>query len=469
MNFVRKHLLKITSGISISVGTCYYFKYHTSKWTYQEVKDSKRLLTTYENNVYDITDFVESHPGGKEKIIQAANTQLEPYWNLYKQHFKPEVFELLETMKVGELSDYDPEKFSYLKDEYYNEPKRSNLLKVHSSEPCNAETPTELIHKNPITPNDLWYVRNHNPVPDIKPEDYKLTFYHKKVPYKTLSLDDIKKMPSKKITTTIQCGGNRRGEFQGTNGTQWGIGAISTAEWEGVYLHNLLEYQSKHIHLIGFDGVKVSIPYEKGANPMEDVILAYKMNGEDLPRDHGYPLRIIVPGYVGVKNIKWIQDIVLDDNEIDSSWQTGLAYKVLPPSVTCLEDVSKINLSKIKTIEEMPIQSCITYIEKLKEHSSQEQNYRIHGYVYSSVPFKNPKVNVSVDNGESWSIASYHEFEKFKWGWCLWFIDVKIDEFPCEIQCKAIDNDGNTQPNEVKDIWNIRGLTNNSVHKRTIE
>ena len=69
----------------------------------------------------------------KQKIIQAANGQLEPYWNLYKQHFKPEVFDLLETMKVGELSDYDPERYSYLKDEYSNEPKRSDLLKIHSS------------------------------------------------------------------------------------------------------------------------------------------------------------------------------------------------------------------------------------------------------------------------------------------------------------------------------------------------
>ena len=121
----------------------------------------------------------------------------------------------------------------------------------------------ELIHKNPITPNEHWYIRNHHPVPDIKAENFKLNFYNKKNLYKTLSLDEIKQMPSKKLITTIQCGGNRRGEFEGTSGTQWDIGAISTAEWEGVPLYNLLEYKSKHIHLVGYDGVKVSIPYKK--------------------------------------------------------------------------------------------------------------------------------------------------------------------------------------------------------------
>ena len=472
MNFVRNNLFKISSGISLSAGAYYYYN-HTPQWTYQEVRESPRLLTTYENNVYDITDFIESHPGGKQKIIQAANGQLEPYWNLYKQHYKPEVFDLLETMKVGELSDFDPERYSYLKDEYSNEPKRSELLKIHSSEPCNAETPVELIHKNPITPNEHWYIRNHHPVPDIKAENFKLSFYNKKSLYKTLSLDEIKQMPSKKLITTIQCGGNRRGEFKGTSGTQWDIGAISTAEWEGVPLYNLLEYKSKHIHLVGYDGVKVSIPYKKGAHAMGDVLLAYKMNGEDLPRDHGYPLRIIVPGYVGIKNIKWIQEIILEDEEIDSPWQTGLAYKILPGSIRCLEDVSKIDLSKIDTIEEMPIQSCITYIEELEKQGGWGQNYRVYGYAYSSKPFEHPKVDVSVDGGKTWSIAGintkYHEFERFKWGWCLWGADVKIDKFPCEIQCKAVDDDGNVQPNDVKDIWNIRGLANNSIHKKIIK
>ena len=280
-------------------------------------------------------------------------------------------------------------------------------------------------------------------------------------------------MPSKKIITTIQCGGNRRGEFDKTSGTQWDIGAISTAEWEGVPLFNLLNHKAKHIHLVGYDGVKVSIPYKKGANCFGDVILAYKMNGEDIPRDHGYPVRIIVPGYVGIKNIKWIKEIILEDEEIDSPWQTGLAYKILPGSIRCLEDVSKIDLSKIDTIEELPIQSCITYIEKLDEVKRGGENYKVHGYAYSSEPFEFPKVDVSIDGGKTWYMSGinsqYKEFEKFKWSWCLWSTYVKIDEFPCKIKCRASDKNGNIQPKEIEDIWNIRGLANNSIHEKIID
>lgn len=472
MNFLKKNFIQIGSGISLSLGTYYYYK-RIPQYTYKEVRESNKILTTYENNVYDITKFVESHPGGKEKIMLAANKQLEPYWNLYKQHFKPEVFELLDSMKVGELSDYNPDKFNYLQDPYQNEPERSPKLKIHSQEPCNAETPKELIHKNHITPNELWFIRNHHPVPLIKPEDYRLNFYFKNKLYKTLNLEEIKAMPSKKIITTIQCGGNRRGEFEGTVGTQWDIGAISTAEWEGVLLHDLLQHRAKHIHFVGYDGVKVSIPFKKGTNALGDVILAYKMNGEDLPRDHGFPVRVIVPGYVGIRNIKWIEEIILEDEEAQSPWQSGLAYKVLPGSIRCLEDVSKVDLSKIDTINELPIQSCITFIEKLDKEGSMGENYRVNGYAYTTNQFKFPKIDVSVDGGKTWYMAgvntTYKEFEKLKWSWCLWSVNVKVEEYPCEVRCRAIDDKGNIQPDEIKDIWNIRGLSNNSVHKINID
>lgn len=472
MNFLRKNAIPI--GASLTAGyTAYYFNFRTPKYTYDEVANSQKKLTTFQNNVYDITEFINSHPGGKDKISIAANRSLEPYWNMYKQHYKPEVMELLETMKVGELSEYDPDKFDYLEDVYKNEPTRSPQLKVHSYEPFNAETPSELIHKNPITPNELWYVRNHHPSPNIKPEDYKLDFFFHKEHFKTYTLEELKNMPSKKIITTKQCGGNRRGEFDNTSGTQWDIGAISTAEWEGVPLHNLLKYESKHIHLIGYDGVKVSIPYKKGGSSFGDVILAYKMNGEDIPRDHGYPVRIIVPGYVGIRNIKWIKEIILEDEEADGPWQKGPAYKILPGSIRCLEDVSKINLDKIDTIQELPIQSCITFIEEKEEKGDRGENYKVHGYAYSSKPFEFPRVDVSVDGGKTWNMAGvnsrYHEFEKFKWSWCLWSSDVKIDEKPCQIKCRAIDEKGNIQPDNINDIWNVRGLENNSVHVKTIQ
>ena len=169
---------------------------------------------------------------------------------------------------------------------------------------------------NWITPNELWYIRNHHPVPNIDINKFKLTINNN-----SLSLEDIKKMECKKVLSTIQCGGNRREELNTinkTSGTSWNYGAISTAEWSGVPLCDLLikfgmldndinNCKIKHVHFEGYDGVKASIPIEKAMNSYGDVIIAYKMNGEEIPRDHGYPLRVIIPGYVGIRNIKWLK------------------------------------------------------------------------------------------------------------------------------------------------------------------
>ena len=479
MNFIRKNFLKISLSSSLPVGYLIYHNFYDKKYTYEEISkhnsEGKRIWTTYKDKVYDITDFVDSHPGGKDKIILAAGGSLEPFWNHYKQHQKQEVYDILEPMKIGRIKDYNAEKFKNLKDEYLNEPIRSPELKFHSSKPCNAETPVDQIHENPITPNDLWYIRNHNPVPIIKPEEYKLQFLFDKDIIKNFTLEDLKKMRSKKVITTIQCGGNRRGEFEKTSGTQWGVGAISTAEWEGVPLCEILNgYKAEHIHFEGYDGVKSSIPFRKGSNCFGDVIIAYKMNGEELPPDHGFPVRIIVPGYVGIKNIKWLKKITLAEEEVDGPWQKGMAYKILPGSIRCLEDVSKIDLDKIDTIEELPIQSCITHIEEIEEkYVMNGKNFRIHGYAYSSKPLVFPRVDVSIDGGKSWNIAGvntrFKDFENFKWGWALWSVNLKIDKTPCEVICMASDDQKNMQPRDIRDIWNLRGLANNSVHKKVIE
>ena len=123
---INKNLLKIgtglTAGFTIIIIILMYLN------IYQEVRRIKKMLTTYENNVYDISKFIESQRK-KQKIMLAANGQLEPYWNMYKQHFKTEVFEILETLKVGELKDYDPDKFLYLQDEYHDEPLGPLFLK----------------------------------------------------------------------------------------------------------------------------------------------------------------------------------------------------------------------------------------------------------------------------------------------------------------------------------------------------
>jgi len=446
-------------------------------YTYDEVSKHNKendAWVTYKNSVYDISKFIENHPGGKDKVMLALGKGIDNYWEVYKQHTNdPNIFkEILEPMKIGNIENYDENKYKNKNDPYTNDPQRDPELEYHSVSPCNAETPTNNIMDNWITPNNLWYIRNHHPVPDIDPKTFNLEIIYPDSDNINLSFDKIKKMPKSKITTTIQCGGNRRSELNEidkTSGTPWKYGAISTAEWGGVKLCDLLsdlkhnyELDVKHIQFESYDGVKVSIPVEKALNPYGDVILAYEMNGEELPRDHGYPLRIIVPGYVGIRNLKWVNKIIISDKEAKGMWQKGLSYKSLP---SYIKDVKEVDLNKIPTIQEMPVQSCIV------DYEIKDNKIKLKGFAWSGGGRGIIRVDVSVDNGTSWHLANLGKGSEQQinkaWAWTFW--DIEIDKKNIDtLCCKATDSSYNVQPKDAEHIWNIRGLNNNSWHKINI-
>ena len=479
MNFFKFNIKFIYPISSVGI---YYFnndlknKTNTNKkYTYEEIKKHNTendIWIIYKNQIYDVTNFLNNHPGGKDKLMLAAGNSVEPYWNVYKQHYTPEIINnILDPMKIGTIKDYNTNNIDTYNNPYINEPLRSNLLKFHTYQPCNAETPISNISNNWITPNNLWYIRNHSPVPNIDVSDYKLSIICPNKDNIEFNLETIKKYPSKDIITTIQCGGNRRSEYnklQQTSGTLWENGAISTAKWTGVLLKDIIDDMEidmdniKHVHFIGYDDVKASIPIEKVLNNYGDVLLAYKMNDGEIPRDHGYPLRIIVPGYVGIRNIKWIKTIEFSDTEVDGPWQQGISYKGIPHYIT---DVNKIpDLNLVQSIYETPVQSCITEIENTENI--------IKGYAWSGGGRNIIRVDVSYDNGKTWNMATLKEgndqtFNK-AWAWTFW--EYKVDKDKCleNVMCKAIDNSYNVQSNSLDNIWNIRGLLNNIYHTYNI-
>ncbi|CAE8594242.1 unnamed protein product, partial [Polarella glacialis] len=164
-----------------------------------------------------------------------------------------------------------------------------------------------------------------------------------------LSLEDLKaRFLKREVTATLQCGGNRRSELdaiQKTGGIPWGFGAMSTATFGGVYLREVLQHCAglslesvdsfgvKHVVFIGQDDMQASIPIEKALSPYGDVLVAYEMNGEPLPEEHGAPVRLVVPGVVGVRNVKWVSHIRASTEEAEGPWQRGLAYKGFSPMV----------------------------------------------------------------------------------------------------------------------------------------
>lgn len=483
-----KKIIFGVSGLGFTSVLSYYFlkNKNEKQFTYEEVSKhnslDKNIWVTYKKNVYDITKFIQYHPGGKDKIMLAAGKDLEPYWNIYRQHLNEDIINnILLPLKIGSLMDYDSNKYANTTDPYISDPKRNDLLKFHNLTPCNSEVPSKYLLDNYITPNNFWYIRNHNPVPivDVNKFNLNINFQEKNF---SLTLDQIKKLKPTKIISTIQCGGNRRSELnklEKTSGTPWGIGAISTAEWKGVLLKDLLNHlgfttekinknKVKHIHFEGIDGVRSSIPLEKVISNDGDVLLAFEMNGEILPRDHGFPLRVIVPGNVGIRNIKWLKKITLSGEEVDGPWQKSVAYKLIP---NYIKNLNEINLEDIPPIQETPVQSCITDLNLL-EINDKDKYIEIKGFAYSGGGRGINRVDVSIDDGKTWRIAELKRGQEQEynraWAWTFWELKIHITEIKqkkLKVICKAIDSSLNIQPEKIEYAWNIRGLNNNSWHR----
>ena len=208
----------------------------------------KRIWVTYRDGVYDITDFIEGHPGG-EKILLAAGGRLEPFWHMYAVHKNESVYEMLEELRIGNTHPDDKVEVikQDLNDPYSQDPARHPALKVNSEKPFNAETPAQLLTDNILTPNELFFVRNHLPVPkvDLKKFQLEILSTAKTKPVK-FTLHDLKtKFKVHTITATVQCAGNRRTHMathKPVKGLSWGAAAISNAEWTGVKLVDVLHH-----------------------------------------------------------------------------------------------------------------------------------------------------------------------------------------------------------------------------------
>lgn len=181
----------------------------------QHNSPEKGVWVIYKNGVYDITKFVSHHPGG-DNILLGAGGNIEPFWNLYASHKKEKIFKLLEKFRIGNLDPKEEiEDDDNSLDPYFHDPKRLPIFSIRSSKPFNAEPPLKILADKFFTPNDIFFIRNHLPVPEVDPEDYVLEIegIGLKKTHK-LTLKDLKtKFPKHSINATIQCAGNRRSEM----------------------------------------------------------------------------------------------------------------------------------------------------------------------------------------------------------------------------------------------------------------
>lgn len=451
---------------------------------------SERPWVTKGGSVYDITDWVGAHPGG-EVILRAAGGSIDPYWDIFTIHKKQEVYDILEQYKIGEIDEADlvdgNVPVDTIDDPFVADPIRDPRLRTLTSRPCNAETPESCLAKF-LTPNDVFFVRNHMWVPVVEEPEHRLIIELSNGEEKSYTMKDLKaRFTRHKITATLQCAGNRRKDMtdhaRQTNGLQWTAGAISNAEWEGVRLGDVLAdagldiqnlpADAKHTQFMGLEAYGASIPISKAVDPHGDVLLAFNMNGEDLPRDHGFPLRVIVPGNVAARSVKWLHKIVVSDEESLSQWQRR-DYKCFGPNVGPNPD-----WSKAKSIQEMPITSAITSISNPSSQIPSNSNHegskpiRVEGYAYSGGGREIVRVDISIDSGRTWDQAELID-DQIKgskaWCWKRWrYSGLKRDVGKTEVLVKATDETYNTQPENYDSIYNVRGNLSTAWHRIKLE
>jgi sulfite oxidase len=474
------------------------------EYTASEVAKHKTKATgiwvTFDGFVYDITDFIESHPGGSDKIVLAAGGSVEPFWGIYTIHKSSKaVKERLEEFRIGRLNAADAaaaaKVASNSNDPYCNDPSRHPALQVLSDKPFNAEVPNSLIAEQYITPNDLWFVRQHHPVPKVNPAEYTLEVGIKGKPPVKFSLQDLKtKFKKHSVTATLACAGNRRDELNElgkTEGLRWKAGALSTAVWSGVLLRDILHYiqvnedsaESQHLKHVIFASLDLpfdaSIPIEKALNRHGDCLLAYEMNGVEIPRDHGYPVRAVVPGTVGARNAKWVHKVTVSDEEAVGVWQRGVPYRGYSANVKTFKGV---NVEAAPPVQELPVQSAIASPSlDAKVTPDSENLVEVKGWAWSGGGRGIVRVDVSGDGGKTWKEAtithspSLEEKQQNRaWAWTLWTAEVAVPPSvqsgeKVQLVCRAVDYSYNTQPEHTDQVWNLRGILNNAWHRVNVE
>ncbi|XP_071942215.1 sulfite oxidase-like [Antedon mediterranea] len=368
--------------------------------------------------------------------------------------------------------------------DYNKEPIRASDFTINQTTPFNAEPPVAILREHFVTANDKFYVRNHAPVPLIDEASYKLSVEGLIARHCKFSIWELKhSFPQHTVMATLMCAGNRRTEMsdiKAVRGVGWGCAAISNAVWKGPRLRDVLFmagiekleslWDQLHVDFEGIDickdkrGYGSSIPLHKALEKRGDVILAVEMNGSELPRDHGYPVRVIVPGYIGARSVKWLKTIRIQMHESTNYYQKK-DYKLFLPEVDW-DTVDEL-WDKSPAIQELNVQAAITQPTD-NERIPKGSSYTVKGYALSGGGRKITRVDISFDGGKSWKVANLFTASQnlpkmdTKWSWDFWECSVKFMPSPCQIICRAWDEGSNTMPENIHQIWNLRGVMNNS-------
>jgi sulfite oxidase len=335
-------------------------------------------------------------------------------------------------------------------------------LRVHTREPLNAEAAPELLIEPGPTPVDAFFVRSHGKVPRIDPERWRLSVDGLVADPVELTLTDLQeRFMADTITATLQCAGNRRTALLRVRDVPgevpWDVGAIGTADWTGVSLRDVLHTiglkpGAAHACFLGADTCMSagepfggSIPLEKARRP--EVLLAWAMNGEPLTPDHGAPLRVVVPGYIGARSVKWLERITVTDRP-STAYHQRAAYRLGGVELGALPVTADILLpTEGEAVPAGPLE--------------------VHGHAFAGCGRVVTRVEVSADGGHTWTDARLLE-DVGPWARRHWTATVDARPGAFDLVARAWDNAAATQPEDAAALWNPKGYMNNSWSRVTL-
>jgi len=367
------------------------------------------------------------------------------------------------------LQDADPFKMFH----------KNKDMVVLNDQPWNIESQAHLLNDD-ITSNASMFIRNNGLAPEnIDAKNWTLTIDGESVVNKkTYTLADLKaKFEHHTYQLTIECGGNGRSEFNPpAKGNQWTVGAVHCARWTGVRLRDVLRdagIKSDAVY-IGFHAADLHLSRDPGKEPIsrgcpmakalqDETLLAFQMNGEDIPLINGHPLRLVAGGWPASVSGKWLNRISIRNKEHDGAKMTGDSYRVpcqpVAPGATVKDEDMCI-------IESMPVKSLITYPKSgamIKEGTALD----IRGHAWAG-ELEVVTMEYSIDFGATWETAMLKKPSN-RLAWQHFSASIQFPQKGYyEIWARATDARGAAQPMLVPG-WNPKGYLNNACHRIAVK
>lgn len=345
----------------------------------------------------------------------------------------------------------------------YVEWKYIDSLIVHSSN--TMETRRAAFGTSVIVPTDILFVRNNLPPPaetiTYDPNAWELSVRGVKNPRK-ITVGEMKRMGVETVATVLQCSGNGRGFFKHkVGGTQWKVGAAGCSIWSGLPIAALVKDMGGVAEGMtfmtgtggetipaGLDAKKVMVERSLPLRALQTAIVAWELNGEPLPLAHGGPLRLVIPGYYGVNNVKYLGQLSFTDKETDASIQSS-GYRI--------RDIGKKGAPDQPSMYEMNVKSWINHPAGEGESVSAGM-VQINGVAFAGVNHV-VRVEVSIDGGKTWRDAKFVGPDLGPYAWRQFVLPVKFDSGSYSLMSRATDTAGNIQP--VERLENERGYGHN--------